>query len=147
MKGKSISQKQIVEEWFLIDAAGMRIGKVSSIVAELLLGKTDPLVRTNLDPMKKVVVINSSKIDFTPKRGFSKFYKSYSGYPSGLTVTDLDTKFEKNPNFVIENAVRGMLPKTKMGRKLITSLKIYETEAHNHEANKPVVINAKEFKI
>ncbi|MDQ7021831.1 MAG: uL13 family ribosomal protein [Candidatus Dojkabacteria bacterium] len=84
---------------------------------------------------------------FTAKRGFSKFYKKYSGYPSGLSVQDLDTKFAKDPNFVIENAVKGMLPKNKKGRMLITNLKVYTEAIHNHEANKPVVINAKEFKI
>src|SRR5688572_24344081 len=115
---RSISQNEINEEWFLVDAAGLRIGDLASKVAELLLGKTDPKVRANLDPRKKVVVVNSEKLDVTPKKTFMKFYKRYSGYPGGLKVEDLGTLQARKPAAVIEHAVKGMLPKNKRGNAI-----------------------------
>lgn len=147
MKPRTIKQNEIEERWFVVDAADQRIGKIASITAELLLGKNNPLVRSNLDPKTKVVVLNAGKIDFTPKRGFSKFYKNYSGFPSGLTYTSLDEKFEKNKTFPIENAVKGMLPKNKRGRAILTNLKVYEGSEHPHEAQKPVVIDLNTYKL
>ncbi len=147
MKPRSIKQKEIEEKWYVVDATDQRIGKIASLTAELLLGKNNPLVRANLDPKTKVVVINASKIDFTPKRGFSKFYKNYSGFPSGLKFESLEEKFEKNKVFPIENAVKGMLPKNKRGRAILTNLKVYEGSEHPHEAQQPEAIDLNTYKL
>ena len=147
MKPRSISQKEIIEKWYVVDAAGHRIGRIASITAELLLGKNNPLVRPYLDPKTKVVVINAEKIDFTPKRGFAKFYKSYSGYPGGLKFESLEKKLKRNKVFPIKNAVKGMLPKNKRGRAVFTNLKIYEGSEHPHESQKPEQIDLNNFKI
>lgn len=138
---KSIKQSQIQEKWYLVDASGKRIGTMASQIAQLLLGKNNPLVRSNLDPKTKVVVINAAKIDYTPKRGFTKFYKSYSGFPGGLKFRTLDEKMAKDPTFPIENAVKGMLPKNKRGRSLIANLKIYPGGQHPHVGQSPEFID------
>jgi len=147
MKRISISQNDIQEKWYLVDVSGQRIGILASKIAEILMGKTDPVVRKNLNPRSFVVVINAGKIDFTAKKGFSKFYKSYSGFPGGLRYTDLDTTFAKNKTFPIVSAVKGMLPKTKRGDEAIVRLKVFETDVHEHEAQKPQQIDLKNYKI
>jgi large subunit ribosomal protein L13 len=147
MEKIKISQKQIEEKWYLIDAKGHRIGRIATLAAELLLGKNNPLVRKNLQPNAHVVVINAGKIDFTPKRGFSKFYKSYSGYSGGLSFESLEEKFEKNKTFPIENAVKGMLPKNKRGNAIYTNLRVYEDDSHPHEAQKPEKIDISVYKL
>lgn len=140
MKTK-ISQNDIQEEWFLVNVEGARIGTAASRIAELLLGKTDPKVMPNLDPRKHVVVINSGRIDFTAKRGFAKFYKSYSGFPSGLKFKSLEEKFEEDKTFPIMNAVKGMLPKNTRGRNAFSKLHVFEGVDHDHEAQKPVKVD------
>jgi large subunit ribosomal protein L13 len=147
MKTTVTKQNQIEEKWYVIDAEGQRIGRVATIAAELLLGKNNVLVRANLDPKVKVVVINSSKLDITPKRGFTKFYRAYSGFPGGLRYTSLEEQMKKNPNYVIEHAVKGMLPKTRKGDMLAANLKIFATSAHKHEAQQPEVIDVKNFNL
>lgn len=147
MEKMKMNQKQISEKWYLIDANGHRIGRVATLAAELLLGKNDPMVRKNLEPNAHVVVINAGKIDFTPKRGYTKFYKSYSGYSGGLNFESLEEKFEKNKTFPIENAVKGMLPKNKRGAAIFTNLRVFEGEAHPHEAQKPEKIDISVYKL
>jgi large subunit ribosomal protein L13 len=147
MKTRSIKQSEIEEKWFLINAEGMRIGQVASKAAELLLGKKNRLVRDNLDPRTKVVIINSSRLDITPKRSFTKFYKRYSGFPGGLKFISLEEQAKKNSNFIIENAVSGMLPKNKRGNKLLSNLKVYPGTEHKHEAQKLEEINIKDLNL
>lgn len=143
----SVSQNKIEEKWFLVDAKGQRIGRVASVVAELLLGKTNPLVRSNLDPKTKVIVINAEKVDITEKRKESKFLKRYSGYPSGLKQTPLKKVLSKFPERPIEHAVRGMLPRNKRGDKLISNLRVFAGESHPHEAQSPQKIEVNKFKL
>lgn len=144
---KSISEKDIKEKWYMIDAKDQRIGRIATIAAELLLGKNDPMVRDYTDPKAHVVVINADKIDFTEKRGFSKFYKKYSGYPGGLTFDSLEEKFAKDPTFPIMNAVKGMLPKNRRGRKIFTNLRVVVGSEHVHEAQKPQNIDITTYKL
>lgn len=127
-----IKQSEVKEKWYLVDATGMRIGNLATKVAELLQGKTNPLVRRNHNPLSKVVVINAKDIDFTFKRGMSKFYKNYSGFPGGLKFTSLDETFTKFPERPIQIAVKGMLPKNKRGEDMFTNLKVYADDNHPH---------------
>ena len=147
MKGKTINQQTIKEKWYIIDASGKRIGRVATIVAELLLGKTDSDVKKYLEPNSHVVVINAGVMDIPPKKGYTKFYKNYSGFPGGLRFTDLNTKIEQDPTFPISNAVKGMLPKNTRGRKAFTNLRVYAEGVHPHNANQPKEINVMEYKI
>lgn len=116
----------------MVDATGMRIGNLASKVAELLQGKTNPFVRRYHKPLTKVIVINAKDIDFTFKRGMSKFYKNYSGFPGGLKFTSLDDTFGKNPERPIEIAIKGMLPRNKRGEDMFNNLKVYPGAEHPH---------------
>lgn len=143
----SISQDLIQEKWYLVDAKGRRIGVLASKVSELLQAKNDPKIRRYHDPKVKVVVINASKVDVTPKKGMTKFYSSYSGYPGGLRYRNLAELLKQDSVKPIQLAVKGMLPRTKMGRHMLANLKIYSGETHPHEAQKPEVIDITKLKI
>ena len=143
----SVKQSEIQQKWYLIDATGQRIGTLASKVAQLLIGKNDPKMRPYHKPMAKVVVVNAGKIDFTFKRGMTKFYKSYSGYPDGLSFSSLENTFKKFPTRPLENAIKGMLPKTKRGDLMLGNLRVYADNTHPHEAQKFEVIDVKNFKI
>ncbi len=142
-----VSQSEIKEQWYIVDASGARIGRLASKVAELLQGKNDVLKREYHKPMTKVIVINSDKIDFTSKRGMTKFYKSYSGFPGGLRFESLSELVEKNSDRPIMSAVKGMLPATKRGDEMLANLKVFSGEEHPHTAQTPTVINIKELKL
>jgi large subunit ribosomal protein L13 len=143
----SISKSKIEEKWYLVDAEGKRIGLIASKVAELLLGKANPLVKKYHNPNVKVVVINAEKIDYTPKRGLTKFYKSYSGFPDGLRFRNLDEIMKAKPELPIVSAVKGMLPRTKRGDEMIVNLKVFAGSEHPHQAQKPEVVNIKNLKL
>lgn len=142
-----VSQKDILEKWYQIDARGMKIGRLASIISEILQGKNNPLMRENLKPMNKVVVINAEKLDIPEKKSITKFYKFYSGFPGGLRYLNLRDQYKKDPTYVIEKSVKGMLPKTKRGREMIANLRIYVGENHNHQAQNPEVLNIRSLKI
>ncbi|MEP7103994.1 MAG: 50S ribosomal protein L13 [Candidatus Dojkabacteria bacterium] len=146
-KTSSVSQKDIKENWYIVDAQGKRIGIVASKVAEILQGKMDKLVRDYHEPKTKVVVINAAKLDYTPKRGMTKFYKSYSGFAGGLKFQSLDEVMRKFPGRPLENAIRGMLPRTKQADKMMANLKIYSGAEHIHEAQNPTPLDVKKLSI
>ncbi len=147
-KTRTTSQNEIKEEWYVIDAAGQRIGRVASVSAELLLAKNNPLMRDYIHPKVKVIIINAEKLDIPKKKLFQKEYTTYSGYPSGLKIKSLEEVMAKDPRKVIERAVKGMLPKNKRGNSIYASnLFVYVGDEHKHEAQKPLEINVKEFKV
>lgn len=137
----SISQNEIKEKWYLVDAEGQRIGLIASKVAELLQGKKDRLMRNYHEPKVKVVVVNAGKVDVTPKRAMTKFYKSYSGFPGGLRFASLELLLKTNPTKPIQEAVKGMLPRSKRGDVMMTNLKLFADEKHIHEAQNPEKID------
>ena len=143
----SISQKEINEKWYLVDAEGKRMGILASKVAELLQGKNNPKIRSYHDPKVKVVVINVDKLDITPKRGLTKFYSAYSGYPGGIKYRNLSDQMKTNPTKPVELAVKGMLPRTKMGEVMLANLKLFAGKEHSHEAQQPELVNLKNLKL
>jgi large subunit ribosomal protein L13 len=144
----SIKQSEIEEKWYLVDVEGRRMGTTASLIAELLLGKTNPKVKAYHNPNVKVVVINTDKISFTQKRGFSTFFKRYSGYPGGLKYISLEEQMKKDSRKVMGTVIKGMLPKNKRGNKIFSeNLKIYASENHPHEAQKPEKIDLAKLKI
>jgi large subunit ribosomal protein L13 len=148
IKTKSISVDQISEKWYLIDAAGARLGQVATLAAQLLLGKHDPMTRDYLTPKTKVVITNSDKLDITERKALGKTHTRYSGYPDGLTVTTLGEQMAKDSTKVVELAVRRMLPKNIRGRKIFnTNFYVYAGSEHKHVAQNPQVLNIKETKI
>lgn len=126
-------------EWLVIDAAGQTLGRLATVIASLLRGKHKVNYATNIDMGDFVVVINASKIVVTGNRLDDKMYRRHTGYPGGLVEIPLRTMLEKHPDRVIRYAVKGMLPKTKLGRKMLAKLKVYSGDDHPHDAQQPRV--------
>ncbi len=145
-KTVSANKNTVSKEWLLVDADGWALGRLSSEVAKLLRGKHKPDFTPHVDCGDNVVVINAEKINLTGKKWTDKSYIRHTGYPGGqrsLTATEL---FDKDPTRLVENAVKGMLPKNKLGSAIFRNLKVYVGAEHGQEAQKPKVINLNEIK-
>lgn len=138
---KFIKSEDANKKWYLIDAKDQVLGRLATKVARIIRGKEKPEFTPNMDTGDFVIVINADKVKVTGKRDELKEYKHYSGYPGGLKSKSFAELMQKNPEFIIENAVKGMLPKNRLGRKLIKKLKVYSGEQHNHQAQKPELLN------
>lgn len=132
------------QKWYLVDANGQTLGRMASKIARIIRGKNKPLFTPNTDTGDFVVVINAEKVKITGKREQLKDYKRHSGYPGGQKITSYQDMLTKKPEFVIENAVKGMLPKTRLGNKLIKKLKVYAGDKHPHSAQNPELISLTE---
>ncbi len=134
---KTYFSNEPTNDWVLVDAAGMRVGRLATQLATLLKGKHKPTYSPHQPGGDFVVVINADKVEFTGDKLDAKVYTRYSGYQGGLKSTTAREVLAKHPQRVIEHAVWGMLPKTRMGRRLIRRLKVYAGETHPHEAQQP----------
>ena len=134
---KTYFPKETSHDWVVIDAAGQRVGRLATRVAQTLRGKHKPTFTPNQAGGDFVIVVNADKIVFTGHKLDQKLYDRYSGYPGGLKQTPAREMLAKRPERVVERAVWGMLPKTRMGRKLIRRLKVYAGDAHPHQAQQP----------
>ncbi len=128
-------------KWFVVDAKDQVLGRLATRVARVIRGKNKALFTPNMDTGDFVIVINAKQVKMTGKREQMKTYAHHSGYPGGLKVRSFGDIIAKKPEFVIENAVKGMLPKTRLGKKLIKKLKVYAGETHPHEAQKPEILS------
>ena len=129
---------EIDRRWILVDAAGKNLGRLSVQIANLLRGKGKPSFVPHLDVGDFVVVVNAEKVAFTGKKSTQKTYYSHSQYPGGIKAVTLGKLLNEAPERVIEKAVRGMLPKTKLGDALFSKLKVYAGADHPHAAQQPV---------
>jgi large subunit ribosomal protein L13 len=136
MKTYIIPQKEIKKKWYLVNASGKVLGRLASQVAFLLRGKHKPYWSPHQDVGDYVVVINASQIRVTGKKLKDKKYYRHSGYPGGLKTETLEEKMGKNPCQVIRSAVWGMLPHNRLGRRMITKLKVYPQDKHSHKSQK-----------
>jgi len=130
---------EVERSWYVIDAEGQTLGRLATQIAVLLRGKHKPIYSPSVDCGDFVVVINAEKIHVTGRRLDQKKYYRHSGYPGGLSEISLRDQLQKHPTRVIEAAVRGMLPKNKLGRKMFKKFKAYAGSEHPHEAQQPVV--------
>jgi large subunit ribosomal protein L13 len=128
----------IERRWHVIDASDVVLGRLATQSAVLLRGKHKPIFAPHVDTGDFVIVINASKVAMTGNKREQKFAYRHSGYPGGLRQTPYSELLERNPQRAIELAVRGMLPKNKLGRQLIKKLKVYAGESHPHQAQQPV---------
>lgn len=142
----SANKATVQKEWLLVDAEGETLGRMSSIVAKMLRGKYKPNFTPHVDCGDNVIVINSEKVKLSGNKLESKTYIRHTGYPGGQRSQTASELMEKNPAQVIERAVKGMLPKNKLGAELFRNLKVYVGSEHNQEAQKPTAINLNEFK-
>lgn len=140
MKTYVTKPAEVERSWYVIDAEGQTLGRLASKIATLLRGKHKPIYSPSVDCGDYVIVVNAKKIQVTGQRMDQKVYYRHSGYPGGLTEITLRQQLEKHPTRVIESAVRGMLPKNKLGRKMIKKLKVYAGEEHPHQAQQPVAM-------
>ena len=124
-------------KWYLVDAKDQVLGRMATEVARVIRGKNKAIFTPNMDTGDFVVVINADKVKLTGKRENMKSYLRHSGYPGGQKETSFQEMMKKKPEFVIHNAVKGMLPKNRLGRKLIKKLKVYAGEEHPHQAQQP----------
>ncbi len=141
---KFFSTNEVDKKWFIVDAKDQVLGRLATKVARIIRGKNKAIFTPNADTGDFVVVINASQIKLTGKRELLKDYYHYSGYPGGLKIRSFEELMAKKPEFVVESAVKGMLPKNRLGRKLIKKLKVYSGETHPHKAQKPELISLAE---
>ncbi|HUX92797.1 MAG TPA: 50S ribosomal protein L13 [Ignavibacteriaceae bacterium] len=139
-----VSTKDADRKWYIIDAKDQVLGRLATKVARVIRGKEKVTFSPNADTGDFVVVINAKQIKITGKREMLKNYYSYSGYPGGLKIKSYSELMAKKPEFVIEAAVKGMLPKNRLGNKLIKKLKVYSDANHPHQSQKPEVISLTE---
>jgi|TARA_R110000868_G_scaffold213073_1_gene462965 large subunit ribosomal protein L13 len=142
----SANKATVQKEWLLVDAEGETLGRLASKVAKMLRGKYKPNFTPHVDCGDNVIVINSEKIHLSGNKLESKTYIRHTGYPGGQRSQTAGELMEKNPAQVIEKAVKGMLPKNKLGAELFRNLKVYVGSEHNQEAQKPTAINLNELK-
>lgn len=124
-------------DWWLVDAADLPLGRLASEVAQLIRGKHKPTFAPHVDGGDFVVVVNAEKVAVTSGKSQEKIYYRHSGYPGGLKEETFESLLERRPEQVIERAVRGMLPKNRLGRQLINKLKVYAGPDHPHAAQQP----------
>jgi len=132
---------EVKQEWLLIDASGHTLGRLASEIASILRGKHKVNYAPNLDLGDYVVVVNATKIVVSGNRLNDKMYRRHTGFPGGLIEIPLKTMLERHPDRVIKFAVRGMLPKTKLGRKMLKKLKVYPGADHPHDAQTPRLLD------
>lgn len=138
---KFVKSADADKKWFLVDAQDQVLGRLASKVARIIRGKNKEIFTPNTDTGDFVVVINAEKVKFTGKRQTLKTYTHHSGYPGGLKTKSLREVISSKPEFVIHNAVQGMLPKNRLGKQLIKKLKVYSGTSHPHAAQKPETVN------
>lgn len=138
MKTYSARPADVQRQWLVVDAEGKTLGRLATQIAMVLRGKHKPTYTPHLDTGDHVVVINAEKIALTGRKGDDKKYFRHSMYPGGLTWTSIGEVLEKHPERVVTSAVRGMLPKTRLGRAMIKKLKVYAGPEHPHAAQQPV---------
>lgn len=137
MKTVSAREQDIQHDWYVVDAQGQTLGRLASRVATLLRGKHKSIYTPHVDCGDYVIVVNAEKVHVTGQKMTQKKYYRHSGYPGGLKEVALRDQLQKFPDRVIEQAVRGMLPKNRLGRRMFKKLKIYVGPDHPHQAQQP----------
>jgi large subunit ribosomal protein L13 len=145
-KTVSANDATVDKKWFVVDAEGQTLGRLASKVAKIIRGKHKPNFTPHVDCGDNVVVINAEKVAFSGTKLVDKEYVRYTGYPGGQRFTSAEEILKKYPERLIEKAIKGMLPKNRLGRKLFTNLKVYKGAEHNQAAQKPEVLNLDTFK-
>ncbi len=125
------------KKWYVVDAAGKTLGRLATSVADTLRGKRKPTYTPHVDTGDFVIVVNAEKVHVTGRKAEQKEYDSYSGYPSGRRVRTFGEIMKRHPERIIEHAVRGMVPRNRLGRAMLRKLKVYAGPEHPHQAQKP----------
>lgn len=137
MRTYVVSQDQITRKWFVVDADGQTLGRLASTIAQILKGKHKPIYSPHLDVGDYVIVVNAERIAVTGRKMDQKIYYRHTGYPGGIRQNNLRDLLARHPTYALKYAVKGMLPKNRLGRKMIRKLKIYAGSEHPHQAQQP----------
>ena len=137
MKTYVTNPNEIEREWYVVDATGQTLGRLATRIAHRLRGKHKPIFSPSVDAGDYVIVVNAEKIHVTGRKLDQKIYYRHTGYPGGLREITLRNLLQKHPTRVIEHAVRGMLPKNRLGRRMFKKLKVYAGPEHPHAAQQP----------
>lgn len=135
--------KEIERAWYVVDASDKTLGRLTTEIAMILMGKNKPTYTPFIDTGDHVIVVNAEKVKVTGNKAEGKIYSYHTGYPGGLKETKFSTMIQKRPERVIELAVKGMLPKSSLGRQMFKKLKVYAGPNHPHEAQQPVALDIK----
>lgn len=138
---QSAKKEEVQRDWYIVDAEGQTAGRLFTRIATVLRGKHKPSYTPHVDTGDFIIVVNAEKIRFTGKKLDQKEYQRYSGYPGGRKLETARDLLERRPTAVIERGVKGMLPKTKLGRAMFKKLFVYEGAEHPHQAQKPKPFN------
>jgi large subunit ribosomal protein L13 len=133
----SIKESEINKKWYVVDAEGKRLGRMATEIARILRGKNKPEFTPHMDMGDFVIVVNAEKIELTGNKAWDKEYFRHTEHPGGKRFTNIRQYFRKKPEFIVEHAIKGMLPKNRLGRKIMKKLKIYSGPDHPHAAQKP----------
>lgn len=144
MKSYMASPSTIEKKWYVVDATGHTLGRLASEVASILRGKNKPTYTPHIDTGDYVIIVNADKVKVTGKKLDQKIYYNHSAYVGGMKETTLKDMLAKKPEYVINHAVKGMLPKGPLGRQMFKKLHVYTGAEHLHEAQKPEVLEIKE---
>ena len=144
MRTWTAKPNEVERKWWVVDASGQTLGRLATQIAQTLRGKDKPQYTPHVDTGDFVVVLNSDKIAIKGRKASQKMYYRHTGYFGGLKETTYKDMLEKNPTFIIENAVKGMLPKNKLSEQIIKKLKVYAGSEHPHDAQNPQLMNVKE---
>src|SRR5580658_7810724 len=138
------SGKNIDRKWFVVDASGQTLGRLATKAASVLSGKLNPQYVPYIDMGDHVIVINAEKVRLTGLKSEQKLYRRYTGFPGGLREESFVRLLNRRPEHILEQAIKGMLPKTKLGRKMVSKLQVYRGDKHPHQAQnpQPLEINA-----
>ncbi len=142
----SANKNTVEKEWILVDAEGQTLGRLASVVALMLRGKHKPSFTPHVDCGDNVIIINAEKVTLTGAKMTDKEYIRHTGYANGQRIIKADALMKKQPTRLIEYAVRGMLPKNRLGRAIFRNLYVYEGPHHKHEAQQPKTIDLKTIK-
>ena len=141
MKTYSAKASEIEQKWYVVDAKNQPLGRVAVKVANLLRGKNKVVFTPHVDTGDFVVVINAEKVRLTGKKELQKKYTSFSGYVGGHKSETAQQRRQRRPELLVEHAVKGMIPHTRLGRRIYTKLKVYQGEEHPHAAQQPIPAN------
>lgn len=139
-KTKSAREADITRAWYVVDGEGLIVGRLASQIASILRGKHKPSFTPHVDTGDFVIVVNADKVRFTGNKENAKRYYSYSGYPSGLKSRTALEMRQRRPEHLMRHAVKGMLPKGRLGRQMLKKLKVYASPSHPHEAQQPEIL-------
>jgi large subunit ribosomal protein L13 len=140
MKTIYVKPKDVVRKWYVVDAAGKTLGRIAVKAATVLRGKNKPVYTPHQEIGDYVIIVNAGKVAVTGRKRTEKFYYRYSGFPGGMKTESFEKVIARKPVFPLETAIRGMLPKNRLGRKLFKNVKVYAGDAHPHGAQQPEIL-------